>query len=174
MSKRVASAESTQHVATTVEEAEKAEDCASALVTAWQAVTEAYYHPLRELDSLLEHIIVDKVHAKRVVDALMEQQPDPDDAWDSASQKIAMHIIRAYSLRFTAEPPDGCDIVLTHVGPNRVNVINAICDITGMGFKRTHQVIEGAVTTVKKGVPKDKAETIKQRLEAIGATVEIR
>jgi ribosomal protein L7/L12 len=114
------------------------------------------------------------VHAKRVVDALMEEQLDPNDAWDSASEKIAMRIIRNYSLRFTTEPSDGCDIVLTHVGPNRVNVIKTICSITGLAFKRAHQLVEGAVTTVKKGVPKDKAETIKQRFEAIGATVEIR
>ncbi|HWP00827.1 MAG TPA: 50S ribosomal protein L7/L12 [Methylococcus sp.] len=66
------------------------------------------------------------------------------------------------------------DVVMTSFGANKVNVIKAIREITGLGLKEAKDLVEGVPSTVKEGVPKQEAENIKKKLEEAGATVEIK
>jgi large subunit ribosomal protein L7/L12 len=66
------------------------------------------------------------------------------------------------------------DVVMTSFGANKVNVIKAIREITGLGLKEAKDLVEGVPSTVKEGVSKQEAENIKKKLEEAGATVDIK
>ena len=66
------------------------------------------------------------------------------------------------------------DVVLASFGANKLNVIKAIREITGLGLKEAKDMVEGCPKAVKEGVSKEDAEKVKADLEAAGATVEIK
>ena len=63
---------------------------------------------------------------------------------------------------------------MSKFGENKVNVIKAIRTITGLGLKEAKDLVEAVPATVKEGVSKEEAATIKTQLEAAGATVEVK
>lgn len=65
-------------------------------------------------------------------------------------------------------------VVMTSFGPNKVNVIKAIREVTGLGLKEAKDLVEAVPAQVKDGIPKADAEAIKQKLQEAGATVEIK
>lgn len=66
------------------------------------------------------------------------------------------------------------DVVLTSFGSNKVAVIKAVRAITGLGLKEAKEAVEGVPTTLKEGVSKDDAESMKKQLEEAGASVEVK
>src|ERR1700693_3617966 len=62
-------------------------------------------------------------------------------------------------------------VVLTEVGANKINVIKAVREVTSLGLKEAKDLVDGAPKTVKEGVNKDEAATIKKQLEEAGGTV---
>lgn len=65
-------------------------------------------------------------------------------------------------------------VVLTNAGGQKIGVIKEVRAITGLGLKDSKELVEAAPKAVKEGVTKDEAEEIKKKLEAAGATVEIK
>lgn len=65
-------------------------------------------------------------------------------------------------------------IVLTDAGAQKVAVIKAVKDITGLGLGEAKAIVDGAPATVKENAPKDEAEAAKKTLEEAGATVELK
>ena len=65
-------------------------------------------------------------------------------------------------------------IVLTEVGANKINVIKAVREVTSLGLKEAKDLVDGAPKTVKEGVSKDEAATIKKKFEEAGAKVEVK
>src|ERR1700730_15193904 len=65
-------------------------------------------------------------------------------------------------------------VVLTAVGANKINVIKAVREVTSLGLKEAKDLVDGAPKTVKEGVNKDEAETIKKKFADAGATVEVK
>jgi len=65
-------------------------------------------------------------------------------------------------------------VVLTAVGANKINVIKAVREVTSLGLKEAKDLVDGAPKTVKEGVSKEEAETIKKKFEEAGAKVEIK
>jgi large subunit ribosomal protein L7/L12 len=65
-------------------------------------------------------------------------------------------------------------VTMTEFGANKVGVIKVIREITGLGLKEAKDLVEGAPSTVKEGIPKADAEAIKTKLEAAGAKVAIK
>lgn len=66
------------------------------------------------------------------------------------------------------------DVILTAVGGNKVQVIKAVREITGAGLVEAKGIVDGAPKAVKEGVSKEDAENFKSKLEAAGATVELK
>ena len=64
--------------------------------------------------------------------------------------------------------------VLAEVGPNKIQVIKAVRELTGLGLKEAKDVVDGSPKAVKEGVARDEAEKIKAALEEPGAKVEIK
>jgi len=65
-------------------------------------------------------------------------------------------------------------VVLKDVGANKINVIKAVREVTSLGLKEAKDLVDGAPKTVKEGVSKDEAETIKKKFAEAGATVEVK
>ncbi|HKR28997.1 MAG TPA: 50S ribosomal protein L7/L12 [Terriglobales bacterium] len=65
-------------------------------------------------------------------------------------------------------------VVLTAVGANKINVIKAVREVTSLGLKEAKDLVDGAPKTVKEGVNKEEAESIKKKFTEAGATVEVK
>ena len=65
-------------------------------------------------------------------------------------------------------------VVLTEVGANKINVIKAVREVTSLGLKEAKDLVDGAPKTVKEGVNKDEAATIRKKFEDAGAKVEVK
>jgi large subunit ribosomal protein L7/L12 len=66
------------------------------------------------------------------------------------------------------------DAVLTEVGANKILVIKAVRELTGLGLKEAKDLVDAAPKPVKEGVAKEEAEQVKEKLAEAGATVEVR
>ena len=73
-----------------------------------------------------------------------------------------------------AEEKTEFDVILASFGGNKLGVIKAVREITGLGLKDAKDMVEAAPKAVKEGVSKDEAESIKKALEDAGATVELK
>ena len=73
-----------------------------------------------------------------------------------------------------AEEKTEFDVVLAEIGSNKIAVIKAVREITGLGLKEAKDLVEGAPKAVKEGVAKADAEELKKKLEAAGAKVELK
>lgn len=72
------------------------------------------------------------------------------------------------------ETKDTFDVILAAAGSNKINVIKEVRTITGLGLKEAKDLVEGAPKPVKEGVSKAEADEIRKKLEAAGATVEVK
>jgi large subunit ribosomal protein L7/L12 len=73
-----------------------------------------------------------------------------------------------------AEEKTEFSVVLKEVGANKINVIKAVREVTSLGLKEAKDLVDGAPKTVKDGVSKEEAETIKKKFADAGATVEVK
>jgi len=73
-----------------------------------------------------------------------------------------------------AEEKTEFDVVLEEVGAEKIKVIKAVREITGLGLKEAKDLVEGAPKPVKEGAPKDEAEELKKKLEEAGAKVALK
>jgi large subunit ribosomal protein L7/L12 len=73
-----------------------------------------------------------------------------------------------------AEEKTDFTVVLAEAGANKVSVIKAVREITGLGLKEAKDLVDGAPKPVKEGVPKADAEAAKKKLEEAGAKVELK
>ena len=73
-----------------------------------------------------------------------------------------------------AEEKTEFDVELTEVGAQKVKVIKAVKDATGLGLKEAKEVVDGSPKVVKEGISKEEAEALKKQLEEVGATVTLK
>ena len=73
-----------------------------------------------------------------------------------------------------AEEKTEFDVVLANAGDNKIKVIKAVREMTGLGLKEAKEIVDGAPKTLKEGVSKEEAEDMKAKLAEVGATVEVK
>ena len=73
-----------------------------------------------------------------------------------------------------AEEKTSFDVVLKGAGANKLQVVKKVKDLCGLGLKEAKELVDGAPSTVKEGLPKDEAENLKKELEEAGAEVELK
>ena len=73
-----------------------------------------------------------------------------------------------------AEEKTEFTVILTGVGPNKINVIKAVREVTSLGLKEAKDLVDGAPKPVKEGIGKDEAEALKKKFTDVGATVEVK
>ncbi|OGD14421.1 50S ribosomal protein L7/L12 [Candidatus Atribacteria bacterium RBG_19FT_COMBO_35_14] len=95
----------------------------------------------------------------------------------TAAMPVAMSVNAggaAASEEVKEEEKTDFEVVLKEVGPNKIKVIKEIRTITALGLKESKDLVDGAPNTVKEHADKKEAEGIKEKLEAVGAVVEIK
>jgi len=92
----------------------------------------------------------------------------------SAAAPVAVAAGPAAGGEAAAEEQTEFNVVLTSAGDKKIQVIKAVREITGLGLKEAKAVVDGAPGNVKEGVSKDEAEDMKAKLEAAGASVELK
>ena len=92
----------------------------------------------------------------------------------SAAAPVAVAAAAAPAAAAAAHEKTEFNVVLAEVGPNKINVIKVVREITGLGLKEAKDLVDGAPKPVKEGAGKDDAEEIKKKLEEAGAKVELK
>lgn len=92
----------------------------------------------------------------------------------SAAAPVAVAAAPAAGGAAAAEEKSEFDIVLKSAGANKVAVIKAVKEVTGLGLKEAKEIVDGAPKTIKEGASKEDTETIKAKLTEAGAEVEVK
>ena len=100
---------------------------------------------------------------------------DLEDKWGvSAAAPVAAAAPAAAAAAAPAEEKTEFDIVLVEAGANTIAVIKEVRAITGLGLADAKKLVEGVPAKIKEGISKEDAEGLKAKLEAVGATVELK
>lgn len=98
-----------------------------------------------------------------------------EEKWGvSAAAPVAVAAAGGAAGGAAAEEKTEFDVILADIGGEKIKVIKAVREITGLGLKEAKDLVEGAPQPVKEGVPKDEAESVKTKLEEAGAKAEIK
>lgn len=92
----------------------------------------------------------------------------------SAAAAVAVAAPAAAEGGAAAEEKTEFDVILAEVGAEKIKVIKAVRELTGLGLADAKALVDGAPKPVKEGISKQQAEEIKAKLEEAGATVEIK
>lgn len=92
----------------------------------------------------------------------------------SAAAPVAVAAAPVAGGAAAAEEKTEFDVVLKSAGDNKIKVVKAVKDITGLGLKEAKAIVDEAPKTVKEKVSKEAAEDIKKQLEELGAQVEVK
>ena len=91
----------------------------------------------------------------------------------SAAAPVAVAAAPAAAEAAPVEEKTEFDVVLKEIGPNKINVIKAVREVTTLGLREAKELVESAPKAVREAVAKEEAETVKKTLESAGATVEL-
>ena len=98
-----------------------------------------------------------------------------EDKWGVKAAPAAVAVAAAPMAEAAAAPEQTeFDVILSAIGPNKIQVIKAIREITGLGLKEAKDLVEAAPKTVKEQISKADAEELKKKLVEAGATVELK
>ena len=92
----------------------------------------------------------------------------------SAAAPVAAGAAAGAAEAAPAEEKTEFDVILKEVGANKIAVIKAVREATGLGLAESNAVVEGAPKAIKEGIAKDLAEQLAEKFKAAGATVEIK
>ncbi len=116
--------------------------------------------------------IADELSALTVLEAA-ELSTILEDKWGvSAAAPVA--VAAAAGGGEAAAEKDEFDLVLAEAGAEKIKVIKAVREITGLGLKEAKDMVEGAPKTLKEACSKTEAEELKKKLEDVGAKVELK
>ena len=118
--------------------------------------------------------LVEELSALTVMEAADLSKMLEEKLGVSAAAAVAVSAAGAAAGAAAAEEKDEFDVVLADAGANKLAVIKAVKDITGLGLGEAKALVESAPKAVKEGVAKDEAEKMKATLEAAGAKVEMK
>lgn len=117
--------------------------------------------------------IVDSI-AELTVLELKELKETIEETFGVTAAAVAVAAAPAEGGAAAAEEKTEFDVVLTDVGANKIQVIKAVREATGLGLKEAKAIVDGAPKAVKEKASKAEAEDIKKKLEEAGAKVEIK
>jgi ribosomal protein L7/L12 len=99
--------------------------------------------------------------------------------WKTNGAFLPLHLLQLLPLRLPAMPvvlkrKTHFTVVLASAGDQKINVIKEVRAITGLGLKEAKEIVEGAPKDLKEDVPTAEANELKEKLEGVGATVELK
>ena len=124
--------------------------------------------------SAVQTEILDKISTMTVLELSELIKAMEDKFGVSAAAAVAVAGPAAAAPAAAAEEQTEFTVMLTSIGDNKVNVIKAVRELTGLGLKEAKDVVDGAPKAVKEGIPKADADAAKKKLEDAGAKAEIK
>ena len=125
--------------------------------------------------SITKDQIIEAVSAMSVMDVVeLISAMEEKFGVSAAAAAVAVAPAAGGAAAPAAEEKTEFDVVLADVGSNKIAVIKAVREITGLGLKEAKDLVEGAPKAVKEGAAKAEAEDLKKKLEAAGAKVELK
>ena len=124
--------------------------------------------------SAVQTEILDKISTMTVLELSELIKAMEDKFGVSAAAAVAVAGPAAAEPAAAAEEQTEFTVMLTSIGDNKVNVIKAVRELTGLGLKEAKDVVDGAPKAVKEGIPKADADAAKKKLEDAGAKAEIK
>ena len=120
--------------------------------------------------------ILDKISSMSVLELseLIKAMEDKFGVSAAAAVAVAGPAAAGGAPAAAAEEKTEFTVVLASFGENKVNVIKAVRELTGLGLKEAKDLVEGAPKPVKEGVNKEEADKVKAQLEKAGAKVELK
>ena len=126
--------------------------------------------------SLSNEELIDALSSKPIME-IVELVKALEEKWGvSAAAPVAVAAAggAAGAAAPAAEEQTEFDVVMSSFGENKVAVIKVVRAVTGLGLKEAKDLVEGAPSTVKEGVSKDEAESVKKQLEEAGAAATVK
>ena len=117
--------------------------------------------------------IVDSI-AELTVLELKELKETIEETFGVTAAAVAVAAAPAEGGAAVAEEKTEFDVILTAAGAQKIQVIKAVREATGLGLKEAKEIVDSAPSTVKEAVPAADAEALKEALTAAGATVELK
>ena len=123
------------------------------------------------------HKLVEELSGLTLLEAaelskLLEQK------WGVSAATVAMAAVPGAAAAGVAAPvaeeKTEFDAILSTVGEKKIQVIKVVRELTNLGLKEAKDLVEGAPKPLKQGISKEEAETVKKKMEEVGATVEIK
>lgn len=118
--------------------------------------------------------LIDDVKALTVLELSELVKALEEEFGVSAAAPVAVAAAPAAGAAPAAEEKTEFDVVLADIGGNKIQVIKAVREITGLGLKDAKDLVESAPKAIKEGVAKAEAEELKKKLEETGAKVELK
>ena len=117
--------------------------------------------------------IVDSIAELSVLE-LKELKETIEETFGVTAAAVAVAAAPAEGGAAAADEKTEFDVVLPDVGANKIQVIKAVREATGLGLKEAKAIVDGAPATVKEAMPTADAEALKAKLTEVGATVELK
>ena len=126
--------------------------------------------------SAVQTEILDKIASMSVLELseLIKAMEDKFGVSAAAAVSVAAPAAGGAAPAAAAEEQTEFTVVLAAIGDNKVNVIKAVRELTGLGLKEAKDLVDGAPKPVKEGIPKADAEAARKKLEDAGAKVEVK
>jgi large subunit ribosomal protein L7/L12 len=126
--------------------------------------------------SAVQTEILDKISSMTVLELseLIKAMEEKFGVSAAAAVSVAAPAAGGAAPAAAAEEQTEFTVVLAAIGDNKVNVIKAVRELTGLGLKEAKDLVDGAPKPVKEGIPKADAEAAKKKLEEAGAKVEVK
>lgn len=121
------------------------------------------------IDDLLEHI-----SSLTLLEAADLKKKMEEKFGVTAAAPVAVAAAPAAGAAGAAEEKDEFDVVLTAVGDKKIEVLKVVREVTGLGLKEAKDLVDSAPKPLKQKIKKEECEQMKQKLEAVGAKVEIK
>jgi large subunit ribosomal protein L7/L12 len=123
-----------------------------------------------KLDAIIEQIaVLSVIELSELIKAL----EDKFGVTASAPMMMGMPMAAAEAAP-VEEAPTSFNVILKDIGSQKIQVIKEVRALTGLGLKEAKDLVDSAPKAVKEGVPEDEAKKIRETLEAVGATIEVK
>jgi large subunit ribosomal protein L7/L12 len=121
--------------------------------------------------------ILDAIKQMNVVELADMVKALEEEFGVSAAAQVAVAVAPGASAEAEAaevEEQTEFEVTLREIGPNKINVIKAVREVTSLGLREAKELVESAPTAIREAIPRDEADGIRAKLEEAGAAVEIK
>ena len=127
--------------------------------------------------ALTKEELISAIKEMNVVDLADLVKSLEDEFGVTAAAPVAVAAAPAGEAAATApaeEEKTEFEVHIREIGPNKINVIKAVREVTSLGLREAKELVESAPAAVKESVPRDEADSVKAKLEEAGAVVEVK